>query len=162
DRLGWFELNQSRVLKIGHFPVVQGPDAPPLSAALGSLQSVTGYESHVQVMQGRLPQRTGPEGVIEVAMSARSAGAAKLKPGYKAETAWHVFAQPDRLTRSNYKNAHDDIKGLFSDFEPYGGYAINSLVSVLEGFAKTVTYQQVPLTILLLQISAVALFYVLL
>ena len=83
-----------------------------------------------------------------------------LYPGYRAATAWHIFADPERLTRANFERARDDLRALYREFEPLGGFAFSPLSTTLEGFGRSARYQQTPLVVLLLEIAAIALFYV--
>ncbi len=257
ERLGWFEASTSRYLKTGRFFAgIEGADPAP-GAPLGQLQSLTGYEDHVRLIEGQLPKATQAGEPIEVAISERGARAANLKvgttlkmvedfdtcareipsedrpppppctpvagityaftarvtaiveptseddafwltltdtyfapfrilpdmgpilpmftteetmlgnfaaqhPGYMAETAWHTYADPEKLSRSNFERAHDDLKALYREFEPLGGASYSPLTNVLDDFRDSANYQQAPLTILLLEVSAVALFYVIL
>jgi len=83
-------------------------------------------------------------------------------PGYMAETAWHTYADPEKLSRANFERAGDDLVALYRELEPYGGASYSPLTGVLEDYRDSASYQQAPLTILLLEVSAVALFYVVL
>lgn len=81
-------------------------------------------------------------------------------PGYRASISWNVFADPTKLNRANFQLARQDIIGLTTDFQPLGGTAFSPLRDTLAKFAKSASYQQIPLTVLLLEISGIALFYV--
>jgi len=83
-------------------------------------------------------------------------------PGYMAEMAWHTYANPELLSRANFERAGEDLTALYRELEPYGGGSYSPLTSVLEDYRDSANYQQAPLTILLLEVSAVALFYVIL
>ncbi|MGB4863075.1 MAG: FtsX-like permease family protein, partial [Tepidiformaceae bacterium] len=83
-------------------------------------------------------------------------------PAYMAETGFYSYANAEILTRANFERAADDLKALYGEFEPLGGSSYSPLGSVLEGYRDSASYQQTPLTILLLEVSAVALFYVIL
>lgn len=81
-------------------------------------------------------------------------------PGYRAATAWHTFADPERLTRTNFERARADLRALYRELEPLGGFALSPLGTTLDDFGRSARYQQTPLTVLLLEIAAIALFYV--
>ncbi len=83
-------------------------------------------------------------------------------PGYLAETAWHTYADPKKLSRTNFERARTDLQSLYHEFEPLGGASYSPLTNVLDDYRSSANYQQAPLTILLLEVSAVALFYVIL
>ncbi|MGH2588085.1 MAG: FtsX-like permease family protein, partial [Dehalococcoidia bacterium] len=83
-----------------------------------------------------------------------------LFPGYRAATAWHTFAEPERLTRTNFERARADLQALYRELEPMGGFAFSPLTHTLESFGRSARYQQTPLTVLLLEIACIALFYV--
>ncbi|MEO8538526.1 MAG: FtsX-like permease family protein [bacterium] len=83
-------------------------------------------------------------------------------PGYLAETAWHNYADPTQLSRTNFERARTDLTALYKEFEPLGGASYSPLTNVLNSYRESANYQQAPLTILLLEVSAVALFYVIL
>ncbi|MGH2633438.1 MAG: FtsX-like permease family protein, partial [Tepidiformaceae bacterium] len=87
-------------------------------------------------------------------------GFASLYPGYRASISWNVFADPTKLNRANFQLARNDIIGLTADFQPLGGTAFSPLRDTLAKFAKSADFQQIPLTVLLLEISGIALFYV--
>ncbi len=255
ERVGWFRQSQSLSLRAGRF-TIEGDNTPESALPpLGQLQSLTGYEDHVRVVDGRLPAPTQPGDAIEVTLSARAAEVAALVPGdqfllretfdtcereipsldrpppppctptaalaftipatlvgivepldpadvfwmvtaesyfapfvlvselgpilpmftaeetllehlgalypsYRATTSWHVSANPEMLTRTNFERAREDILGLGADVLPIGGFAHSPLTQTLEGFRRSANYQQGPLMILLLQIAAIALFYV--
>lgn len=81
-------------------------------------------------------------------------------PGYLADAEYHVFANLSALDRSNYKRARADLDGLYAELEGYNVYATSPIKDALTSFAGRADYQQTPLTLLLLQISGIALFYV--
>jgi ABC-type antimicrobial peptide transport system permease subunit len=56
--------------------------------------------------------------------------------------------------------AREDLRGLFNDMLPLGGTAFGPLSGALDDFGKNADHDQVPLTVLLLEISGIALFYV--
>jgi ABC-type lipoprotein release transport system permease subunit len=257
ERLGWFRASQALSMKAGRFVVSKGSEPPARLAPLGQIQSLSGYETHVRIINGRLPAATRPGEPIEVAISQRAAQIAGLKPGqqftlnedfdtcereipredrpppppcnpragvrfafpavlagvvepsnaqdsfwtrgpggyfepfllvddegpvlpmfadsqtlletfggdhpgYRADMAWIVFANPGALTRTNFERARSDIQTLYKEFQPLGGFAYSPLTTTLDGFGKSARYEQVPLTILLLEIAGIALFYVVL
>ncbi|MGE5595573.1 MAG: hypothetical protein ACM3S1_06000, partial [Hyphomicrobiales bacterium] len=81
ERLGWFREGQSRYTRLGWFPVFHSGEHTHVNAPLGQVQSVTGYETHVRVDEGRLPGPGTPDGPIEVAMGAQAAKTAGLQVG---------------------------------------------------------------------------------
>src|SRR5215208_386133 len=83
-----------------------------------------------------------------------------LFPGYRAATAFHVFADPERLNRGNFERARDDLRGLYTELQPLGGFSFSPLSNTLDGFGRSARYQQTPLVVLLLEIAGIALFYV--
>ncbi len=257
ERLGWFAASSSRHIRTGRFTIAQEGESPRTLAPLGELQSLTGYEDHVQVIEGALPRPTAPGEPIEVALSKAAAASAKLAvgqqvllaedfdtcareipredrpppppcdpstivryvfsarvaaiiepldpedpfwvvqseryfepyrlvseqgpvsplftteetllgafgavhPGYRAAFAWHTFADPALLSRSNFERARQDLRALYDEFEPLGGASYSPLTTVLQEYGREENYQQAPLTILLLEVSAVAIFFVVL
>ena len=257
QRIGWFRLSQSRSVRVGKFWVTKPGEAiRERGNPFGEPVSVTSYESHIRLTQGRLPQ-SRPDGMIEVLLSPRSAqlaglavgdtfdlheefdncarelsfesfppppppcpitallevtfqgqlvgiaeandpddsfwmglaaryfdpftlpidkagpvlpmlaaedallnGFANRFPGFWAWNGWLIAAQPEVLTRTNFSRARDDIVNLYADFEPLGGFAYSPLRDTLLAFGRSADYQQVPLTVLLLEITGIALFYV--
>ncbi|HEY5475333.1 MAG TPA: FtsX-like permease family protein, partial [Tepidiformaceae bacterium] len=89
-------------------------------------------------------------------------GFGSVHPGYPVTLAYNVFADPSKLSRSNFQRARNDIHALYDEFSPIGGGAFSPLTTTLDRFGTSENFQQVPLTILLLEIAAVALFYVVL
>lgn len=83
-------------------------------------------------------------------------------PAYGAATAWHTYARPESLSRETFDRARSDLTALYYDLEPLGGSSFSPLGNVLRDYGRAESYQQTPLTILLLQVAAVALFYVIL
>lgn len=83
-----------------------------------------------------------------------------ILPGYQADTSWHIFADPELLNRDNFARALNDLYGLRTDLQTIDGVTISPLVATLERFQRGQSVQQTPLTILLLQIAGIALFYV--
>lgn len=89
-------------------------------------------------------------------------GFGSTHPGYRVTLAYNVFADPQKLSRTNYQRARTDIHALYDELSPIGGVAFSPLTTTLDRFGTSENYQQIPLTILLLEIAAVALFYVVL
>ncbi len=81
-------------------------------------------------------------------------------PGHPLTLNWTVFADVDQLDQGNFERARADIQGLNHDLRSYSGYAISPLTVTLDSFGRTADFQRAPLTILLIQIAAIALFYV--
>ncbi|MEJ5222451.1 MAG: hypothetical protein WHT63_10655 [Tepidiforma sp.] len=81
ERIGWFAQGESRVLVGPRFFLAPPGEPAPLLAPIGQLQSVTGYESAVTVLEGELPRPAGPGQPIEVAVSRDAARAARLAVG---------------------------------------------------------------------------------
>lgn len=100
----------------------------------------------------RIPAFTTEQSLVD--------GFGALHPGYRVLLRWHVFANAEGLNRQNFSRARDDLLGLRADITRVDGFAYGPLLSTLEGFGSTADYQQTPLTVLLLQVAAVALFYV--
>lgn len=257
ERIGWFSPSESRVLVGPRFFIARPGETPEPQAPIGQLQSLTGYEEHVTVLEGALPRPSAPGQPLEVAISRDAARAARLAvgqrialvedfdtcareipredrpppppctptagvtytieavitaiveprladdpfwvvpvgqvfapyrllpgngpvvpmfvpeatllegfgavfPAYGAATAWHTYARPESLSRLTFDRARDDLSALYYDLEPLGGASFSPLGNVLREYGRSQTYQQTPLTILLLEITAVAIFYVIL
>ncbi|MFN8559211.1 MAG: FtsX-like permease family protein [Dehalococcoidia bacterium] len=81
-------------------------------------------------------------------------------PEYRAEVTLNVFADAERLTRTNFRRAREDIVALRDDLRAVGGFAYSPLENTLADFDRELSFQQTPLLLLLLQIAAIALFYV--
>ena len=81
-------------------------------------------------------------------------------PGQRLNLRWNVFADVDRLDQGNFERARADILGLNQDLRVYRGYAASPLAVTLAAFGRSADFQRAPLTILLVQIAAIALFYV--
>lgn len=81
-------------------------------------------------------------------------------PSYRAYSIWSVHADTAVLTRTNFERARDDLVALYSEFEPLGGFAVSPLRDTLISYGRTADYQQVPLLVLLLEITGIALFYI--
>lgn len=80
-------------------------------------------------------------------------------PGYHVATEWTVIADPEQLNRANFDRARTDILALHRELQSMGGVAYSSLINTLDDFARSDEFQQVPLTILLLQIAGITFFY---
>ena len=81
-------------------------------------------------------------------------------PGQRLALRWNVLADIDQLDQGNFERARDDISALNQDLRVYNGYAASPLVVTLDAFGRSADFQRAPLTILLIQIAAIALFYV--
>ncbi|MEZ4493754.1 MAG: FtsX-like permease family protein [Dehalococcoidia bacterium] len=81
-------------------------------------------------------------------------------PGYRADLSWRLDVDPEAISRANYRRALADIEALRDDLLPLGALTFSPLVNTLAEFERGESVKQTPLTILLLQISAIALFYV--
>ncbi len=257
ERLGWFRASQSRNLKLGLFAALRPGQELDVRPPFGQPQSLSGYEAHVTVVAGALPQPGKPGEPIQVTVSSREAQAFTVKPGdtftfreafdtcereiptgdippppppcnpgsiigftfpavvvgivdpidpddpfwvygvrsyfepwridladmgpilpmfvheqaiteqfaplhpsYLSRGGWNVFVKPEVLNRTNYQRASADIAALYAEFEPAGGFAFSTLTDTLRKFGESSNYQQKPLTILLLEITGIALFYV--
>ncbi len=100
----------------------------------------------------QVPAFTNPETL--------STDLAGVVPGYRADTSWLITVDPETISRANYKRALSDLQGLRDDLIPLGALTYSPLVDTLEEFERGESIKQTPLTILLLQIAAIALFYV--
>jgi len=65
-------------------------------------------------------------------------------PGYLAETAWHTYADPEKLSKANFARARDDLIGLHRDVEPLGGASFSPLSNLLDDYRDSASYQQAP------------------
>ncbi|MYD27347.1 MAG: FtsX-like permease family protein [Dehalococcoidia bacterium] len=81
-------------------------------------------------------------------------------PGQKLTLRWNVLADIDQLDQGNFERAREDILALNQDLRIYNGYATSQLTVTLDAFGRSADFQRAPLTILLIQIAAIALFYV--
>ena len=81
-------------------------------------------------------------------------------PGQRLRLRWNVFADIDQLDQGNFQRARADMLDLNQDLRVYNGYAISPLAVTLDAFGRSADFQRAPLTILLVQIAAIALFYV--
>ena len=87
-------------------------------------------------------------------------GLAGRYPGLPLSLRWNVLADIDQLDQGNFKRAREDILGLNQDLRVYNGYSTSPLTVTLDAFGRSASFQRAPLTILLIQIAAIALFYV--
>ncbi|MEO6397819.1 MAG: FtsX-like permease family protein [Tepidiformaceae bacterium] len=250
-RTGWYADSMTESVTLGKFQVKGAGALEP--QIVGQPQSLSGYESHVRIVSGRLPKRA--DGVLEVAMgtaTARVSGlsvgdtfrlqdfvdtcvrhfqaddapppppcdpattfsfgfpvvltaiiepvsdadhwwavgarrnfeplsqptpepaiapmfadqtalrefAGRVFPSYRASASWYVYSNGGALDRGNYQRARADLDALRLEMEPLQGLVSHPLRDTLDNYSKTSSFQQKPLTILLLQITAIALFYV--
>ncbi len=81
-------------------------------------------------------------------------------PGQRLRLRWNVLADIDQLDQGNFQRARADMLDLNQDLRVYNGYAISPLAVTLDAFGRSADFQRAPLTILLVQIAAIALFYV--
>lgn len=80
ERIGWFRASQSRIFRLGHYPIAT-PGQPLASRPpFAEPVSLSGYASHVRVLEGTLPATTDGR-IIEVAMSQRAVSVSNLKVG---------------------------------------------------------------------------------
>ncbi|MCC7365952.1 MAG: FtsX-like permease family protein [Dehalococcoidia bacterium] len=256
ERLSWFEESRARFTRLGRFAAYHQDEPEKLRVPLGIPWSMPGYESHVRVVEGRLPAATAPGAPIEVAASAAGARVMDVEvgqtfelrewfdncervistevfppppppcdttatvtftipvtlvgiiepqdqedpfwlrttdlyfqplsvlndigvnvpivmeesvlygeiandhPHYLVDVSWHVFVDTEVLDRANHERALEDLQGLYRELEPYNVFATSPLRDTLQQFTSRASYQQTPLTVLLLQITVIALFYV--
>ncbi len=85
---------------------------------------------------------------------------AQRLPAYTADTRWNIYADAEVLNRANFNRARDDLAAFRLDLEAVGGITASPLANVLASFDRDQGYQQTPLTVLLLQVAGIALFYV--
>ncbi len=258
DRLGWFSDETHRFDRLGALAITDPGDEPIDGGPGGWLQSVTAYDQHVTVLEGRLPELPGPGEPVEVAIHPEAASTASLEvgdsielherlddceqrvipgdmptlspcpdetptvhvrfsveaevvgmiepadeddpfwlgglnpyfgiqrslpatgpwvplwtapgavagpfaeqfPGYTADMRWNVFADAEAITQANYERAYSDIAAIRAELETANAIVGSPLASLLERVSREQDYQQTPLTVLLLQVAAIALFYV--
>ena len=103
---------------------------------------------------------TGPIVVMFAPEETILGGFGSLYPNYRAQTSWLISADVDQLTRTNFARAREDIIGIYDDLEPLNVFAFSPLRDTLSQFGRSADFQQVPLTVLLLEITGIALFYV--
>ncbi len=85
---------------------------------------------------------------------------AALLPEYWVTQQWLSDAEPTKLTRSSYQRAINEVVTLREEVLPAGFLGFSPLPDALNSFATQYSYNQTTLIILLLQIAAIALFYV--
>ncbi|MEP6872123.1 MAG: FtsX-like permease family protein, partial [Anaerolineaceae bacterium] len=81
-------------------------------------------------------------------------------PSYRSSASWFVYTDGSALDRGNYLRARADLDALRLELEPLQALVSHPLRETLDNYTTTSNFQQKPLTILLLQITAIALFYV--
>ena len=250
-RSGWYTASTAEGITLGKFLVNNPGGADPTRRVLGQPFSMSGYERHATVVEGRLPAEAGS--VLEVALGVQAARAAGLSvgdrftlkdtvdtcprrweedpppppctataflsfqfpavmvgiiaptdeedlwwvlgarrffntieqplpepaiapmfadpaalmkaaeaqiPSYRGSPAWFTYVDRETLSHGNYSRALADLVALRSELEPIQALVAHPLSDTLERYRTTSSFQQKPLTILLLQITAIALFYV--
>ncbi len=258
DRIGWFTEDVEHFDRLGALSIAPPGETPVQGGPGGYLQSVTSYEHHVTVVEGRLPEIPAPGEPIEVAIHLEGAATAGLElgerfflheriddceqfiipgdmpslspcpagtpthhlrfsveaevvgfiepsdendpfwigglnpyfgilrdlpatgpwvplwvapgtlsgpfarqfPGYALDSAWNAFADELAINRANYQRARDDIVALRGELERVDALSSSPLVQLLNRVEREQDYRQTPLIVLLLQVSAIALFYV--
>ncbi|MGI8550083.1 MAG: FtsX-like permease family protein, partial [Dehalococcoidia bacterium] len=85
---------------------------------------------------------------------------ASLLPEYPAEMGWHWYADPGRISTTNYRRADQSIIALRDELFRVGVLTSSPLENTLADFKGQLSYTQTPLLLLLLQIAGIALFYV--
>ena len=256
ERIGWFRADQSRIVVSSNFRIDVGQDPLPATAARGRTYSLQGWESHVLLEEGTLPNIVGADEPLQVALYATGAAIADLSvgdsfrlveffdtcqrvipteepppppppcfqtatashsfpavltaivapidpddpfwyptqrtyfvslgamvpdtgpvvqmfmpeeslfegiggrfPAYTGTITWNVTADPELINSSNFERARSDILGLHEELRENGAVAFSGLTNTLARFSRSQNFQQVPLTILLLEIAGIALFY---
>ena len=81
-------------------------------------------------------------------------------PSYRASATWFVYTDGSALDHGNYLRARADLDALRLELEPQQALVSHPLRETLDNYGTTSSFQQKPLAILLLQITAIALFYV--
>ena len=82
ERLGWYTGAREQIVQGPKFGIVKEPDAPLRQHRIAALFSLTGAELNLTASEGRLPRpMSETSGVIEFAMSARTASFSLLKVG---------------------------------------------------------------------------------
>jgi hypothetical protein len=258
ERIGWFTEEVRRFERLGALGITAPGETPVEGGPGGFLQSVAGYDQHVEVLDGRLPEATAPGAPIEVVLHPEAAATAGVSigdrlelherlddceqvvipgdmpslspcpqgtpslhlrfsisaevvgfidpidaddpfwlggerlyfgiqrelpatgpwvplwtapgmlsdsfaghfPGYVLDVTWNVFASDVAINRANFERARDDVIALRLDLEAIGAITASPLVQLLDRVARDHDYQQTPLILLLLQVAAIALFYV--
>ena len=99
-----------------------------------------------------VPLLADPDALVEVLSTYTS--------GYQFGVTWQNFTDLDSLNRNNFTDVHVSIEMLNDEMRFFEGYSASNLVNALANYDLSANFQQAPLTILLLQIAAIALFYV--
>jgi putative ABC transport system permease protein len=86
----------------------------------------------------------------------------ELGPPVQGASAWYMFTLPERLSRGNINGALADVEQLNKDVSGQQGIAFSPLRHVIGQFQRESDHQRAPLTILLLELSGIALFYLVL
>ena len=79
---------------------------------------------------------------------------------YEFSVTWQNFANLEALNRTNFQDVSTSINVLNEEMRSFDGYSASNLTEALNNYDLSANFQQAPLTILLLQIAAIALFYV--
>ncbi|MDZ7729669.1 MAG: FtsX-like permease family protein [Dehalococcoidia bacterium] len=85
---------------------------------------------------------------------------AERYPGYAVDVTWNAYANPEAINQATLDRARVDLDGLRIETQSVDGITASPVANVLDRFATESSYRQAPLTILLLQVAAIALFYV--
>ena len=86
----------------------------------------------------------------------------RLPDDFKAYRAWYSFGDPEKLTRGTVSRALDDVDALETQFAKDDGTAFSPMEHTVREFERAADHQRTPLTILLIEIAAIALFYLIL
>jgi len=117
-----------------------------------------GVESY---FAGRAPIiQQGPQIPAFVPIGTMQGVLSALFPDYWVNQEWLSNAEPAKLTRDTYRRAINDVVALRDEVLNAGFLGFSPLPDALNGFATQYSYNQTTLVILLLQIAAIALFYV--
>ena len=108
----------------------------------------------------RLSPENGPVAPLFVPEATILESIGRPFPAYPVTIAWHTYARPDALSRQTFDRARNDLSALSADIQPLGAASFSPLGNVLRDYGRTQQYQQAPLTILLLEVAAVAILYV--
>ena len=108
---------------------------------------------------GVMYPNTGP--VVQMLMPEESlfGGIGGRFPAYTGTITWNVVSDPELINSSNFKRARQDILNFHEEIRLYDAFAFSGLTITLDQFSRSQNFQQVPLTILLLEIAGIALFY---
>ncbi len=85
-----------------------------------------------------------------------------LPEGTTGYRSWYSFTYPERLTRGTVNRALVEIEELEDLVAPREGVAFSPMGNTVREFEKEADHQRAPLAILLLEIAAIALFYLIL